>query len=171
MKSSGINRHIDDLGRIVIPRDIREHFHVNPGDSFEVFIDGDDIVLRKHSPIDSKLQHLVAMCEVLEEVMETQVMFYYDGVFIDPRRTVSIKDMPVKITTAFKEILSATEPTSFNDVQIFVDSNETQAGYAYPIVNERNILGVFVIFKQLAKLDEKMLAALTLYDQLLLKQV
>ncbi len=171
MKSSGISRHIDDLGRIVIPRDIREHFHVNPGDSFEVFIDGNDIVLRKHSPIDGKLQHLAAMCEVLEEVMETQVMFYYDGVFIDPRRTVSIKDMPIKTTTAFKDILTETKPVSFNDVQIFVDSNETQAGYAYPVMNERNILGVFVIFKQLAKLDEKMLNALSLYEQLLLKQI
>lgn len=171
MKSSGIKRHIDDLGRIVIPRDIREHFHVNAGDSFEVFIQGDDIVLRKESPIDSKLEHLSAMCEVLEEVMDTQVMFYYDGVFIDPRRTVSIKDMPIKITTAFKEILTSSEPTSFNDVQTFVDSSETQAGYAYPILSERNILGVFVIFKQLAKLDEKMLDALKLYEKFILKQI
>lgn len=171
MKSSGINRKIDDLGRIVIPRDIREHFHVNPGDNFEVFIEGEDIILRKHSPIDRQLQDLSAMCEVLEDVMEAQVMFYYDGVFIDPKRTVSVKDMPIKITTAFKEILTSVEPMSFNDVQTFLDSNETQAGYAYPILDEGNILGVFVIFKQLGKLDEKMLNALHLCEQLLLKRV
>ena len=106
-----------------------------------------------------------------EEVMETQVMFYYDGVFIDPRRTVSIKDMPIKVTTAFRDILSTTEPISFNDEQLFVDSIETQAGYAYPIMSERNLLGVFVIFKQLAKLDETMLNALELYEKLLLKQI
>ncbi|NLC54882.1 MAG: AbrB/MazE/SpoVT family DNA-binding domain-containing protein [Erysipelothrix sp.] len=171
MKNSGINRRIDDLGRIVIPRDIRDHFRVKSGDTFEIFIEDEKIVLRKFSPISKKLQHLVAMCEVLEEEMDTQVMFYYDGVFIDPRRKVSVKDLPIKTTTAFEKILADFHPTSFNDVQIFVDSAETLAGYTYPIINEGNILGVFVIFKQLAKLDEKMLNALSLCEQLLLKQI
>lgn len=171
MKSSGINRRIDELGRIVIPREIRDHFRVKAGDSFEIFIEDENIVLRKFSPINRKLEHIVAMCEVLEEIMDTQVMFYYDGVFIDPRRSVSVKDLPIKVTTAFEEVLASFTPLSFNDVQIFVDRAETQAGYTYPIVSEANILGVFVIFKQLAKLDEKMLNALHLCEQLLLKQV
>ena len=43
MKNSGINRRIDDLGRIVIPRDIRDHFRVKSGDTFEIFIEDENI--------------------------------------------------------------------------------------------------------------------------------
>lgn len=50
MKSTGIVRHVDDLGRVVIPKELRRTFGINEGDSLEVFTDGDKIVLRKYAP-------------------------------------------------------------------------------------------------------------------------
>ena len=51
MKATGIIRRMDDLGRIVIPRDIRRQLfgsaEKSEGQSMEIFIDGDDIILRK----------------------------------------------------------------------------------------------------------------------------
>ncbi len=171
MKSSGISRRIDDLGRIVIPSDIREHFKVKAGDSFDITVENEKIILTKFSPIEKELSSLYSMCEVLESVIEAKVMFYYDSVFIDPSRKISVLEYPITVTTAFEEILSNYRPTSFNDVQIFVESSETLAGYTSPIIKDGNILGVFVIFKQLAKLSDKMLDAISLFEQLLLKEV
>ena len=50
MKSTGVVRKIDDLGRIVLPRSIRTHFDIKPNDSLEIFTDGERIILQKYQP-------------------------------------------------------------------------------------------------------------------------
>ena len=47
MKSTGIVRKLDQLGRIVIPKELRTTFDINEADPIEIFVDGTDIVLRK----------------------------------------------------------------------------------------------------------------------------
>lgn len=49
MRNTGINRKIDDLGRIVIPIEMRERLGIKKQDQLEIFIDGDRIVLTKPS--------------------------------------------------------------------------------------------------------------------------
>jgi len=48
MKSIGIVRRVDELGRIVIPKETRTLMNVSEGESLDIMIDGDMIVLRKH---------------------------------------------------------------------------------------------------------------------------
>ena len=48
MKSTGIVRNLDELGRIVIPKEIRKKLGIEQKDPIEVFIDGNSIVLRKY---------------------------------------------------------------------------------------------------------------------------
>lgn len=45
MKATGITRPIDDLGRVVIPKEIRKRMHFDSGDYMEFFIDGDILIL------------------------------------------------------------------------------------------------------------------------------
>ena len=50
LKSTGIVRKVDDLGRVVIPRELRRTLGIEQGDPLEIFVDGDRIVLKKYSP-------------------------------------------------------------------------------------------------------------------------
>lgn len=50
MKSTGIVRRIDDLGRVVIPMELRRTLGITEGDPLEIFVDGDKIILRKYQP-------------------------------------------------------------------------------------------------------------------------
>ncbi len=50
MKATGIVRKVDDLGRIVIPKELRKTFDIEKDDSLEIFVDGGLIVLRKYEP-------------------------------------------------------------------------------------------------------------------------
>jgi transcriptional pleiotropic regulator of transition state genes len=50
MKSTGIVRKIDDLGRIVVPMEIRKTFGIENGDPLEIFVDGDQVILKQYSP-------------------------------------------------------------------------------------------------------------------------
>jgi len=49
MKATGIIRKTDELGRVVIPMELRRLFDIQPGDGMEVFVDGADIILRKYA--------------------------------------------------------------------------------------------------------------------------
>lgn len=48
MKDTGIVRHVDDLGRIVIPMELRRVLGINVKDPISIFTNGDQIVLKKH---------------------------------------------------------------------------------------------------------------------------
>lgn len=48
MKMTGMVRRIDELGRIVIPKEIRKSLRIQDGESIEIFIDNDSIVLKRH---------------------------------------------------------------------------------------------------------------------------
>ena len=55
MKTTGITRRIDELGRIVIPKEIRKNMHLKPGELLEIFLnDSETITLKKHSIISKK---------------------------------------------------------------------------------------------------------------------
>ena len=52
MKATGIVRRIDDLGRVVIPKEIRRTMRIREGDPLEIFTDRDgEVIFKKYSPI------------------------------------------------------------------------------------------------------------------------
>lgn len=50
MKSTGITRKLDPLGRIVLPKEMRRTLELNEGDSLEIFTEEETIILRKYNP-------------------------------------------------------------------------------------------------------------------------
>ena len=50
MKSTGIVRRVDELGRVVIPIEIRNKFNISEKDPIEIYVDGPSIVLKKVEP-------------------------------------------------------------------------------------------------------------------------
>ena len=50
MKSTGVVRQLDTLGRIVLPIELRHTLDISPKDSLEIYVDGNTIVLRKYQP-------------------------------------------------------------------------------------------------------------------------
>jgi len=52
MRSTGIVRRVDELGRIVLPIELRKTFGISEKDALEIFTDGDKIILQKYQPAD-----------------------------------------------------------------------------------------------------------------------
>ena len=50
MKSTGIVRKVDELGRIVLPIELRRTLEIEEKDSLEIYVEGDTIMLRKNKP-------------------------------------------------------------------------------------------------------------------------
>ncbi len=49
MKATGIVRHTDNLGRVVIPKELRRTLGIKEGDPVEIFVNGETVVLKKYS--------------------------------------------------------------------------------------------------------------------------
>lgn len=50
MKSTGIVRKVDELGRVVLPIELRRTLEINEKDALEIFVDGGQIILKKYQP-------------------------------------------------------------------------------------------------------------------------
>ena len=68
MKATGVVRRIDDLGRVVIPKEIRKTLHIKEGDPLEIFTDKDGgIILKKYSPIGELTEFATEYAETLSK--------------------------------------------------------------------------------------------------------
>ena len=60
MRSTGILRKVDELGRIVIPKEIRKNFRIREGDPLEIYVEKNgEILLKKYAPIGSMLDTII----------------------------------------------------------------------------------------------------------------
>jgi len=75
MKATGIVRRIDDLGRVVIPKEIRRTLRIREGDPLEIFTDRDgEVILKKYSPISELGQFAKEYVETLYETLGTPAL-------------------------------------------------------------------------------------------------
>ena len=66
MKATGIVRRIDDLGRVVIPKEIRRTMRIREGDPLEIFTDKDgELIFKKYSPIGELSDFAAQICDSL----------------------------------------------------------------------------------------------------------
>ncbi len=75
MKATGIVRRIDDLGRVVIPKEIRRTMRIREGDPLEIFTDRDgEVIFKKYSPIGELTSFAAQYCETLHKTCNLSVI-------------------------------------------------------------------------------------------------
>ena len=72
--STGIVRRIDELGRIVIPKEIRKNLRINNGDNLEIVVDGENITLKKYSQIENAMDMAQIYAESFYQVLKYNVI-------------------------------------------------------------------------------------------------
>ncbi len=70
MQDTGIVRRIDELGRVVIPKELRKTLRMREGDPLEIYTNKDELVFKKYSPISAISGYAEAVAEGIEEVIE-----------------------------------------------------------------------------------------------------
>lgn len=104
MKATGIVRRIDDLGRIVIPREIRKTLNIREGDPLELFITNEGgVCLQKYN---EHLNRFVDMCKPVLEMAKSKgitIDIYDDELRITPSKSAPWHLAEVRNVNAFKE--------------------------------------------------------------------
>ena len=67
MKSTGIVRNVDELGRIVIPKEMRKKMEISSNDPVEIFVEGDRIILTKFQSSCTFCGGILGVCEFKEK--------------------------------------------------------------------------------------------------------
>lgn len=75
ISAAGIVRRIDELGRIVIPKEMRRTMHLKEGDEMEILSSGDALTLRKYSSFESVLPIIKSTAKLLAKATDGGVLF------------------------------------------------------------------------------------------------
>ena len=126
MKATGIVRRLDDLGRLVIPKEIRKQYHLKEGDSIEFYIENEKIILEKYDTLSSKENDILKICETLQEIYKTRIYFIHQS-------ALGIEEA---VNPKFLEKCHVYRITPFKDEKIFVSDVHEISGVIYPIVIE-----------------------------------
>lgn len=111
MNTTGIVRRIDDLGRIVIPKEIRKTLRIKDGDPLEININGDSIVLRKYS--------------MLEDISDLFKIFI-DRISTMTLRNILICDRDKILCGAGYDVLSFVGKNISNDIYDFMEERKKE---------------------------------------------
>lgn len=142
MKATGIVRRIDDLGRVVIPKEIRRTMHIREGAPLEIFTnDEGDVIFRKYSPL-GEFPHLSAQCaEAIYRVTRLPVM-------ICDRERISAAAGPNRKEYVGRRISGDLDRLMLDRAEIsggrniiVADNEEETANVAVPIVASSDVVG------------------------------
>ena len=68
MQTTGIIRKIDELGRIVLPKELRKYLNINPGDDFQITIENEKIILEKYSRLQNEELELIRLINCFSSI-------------------------------------------------------------------------------------------------------
>ena len=79
MKATGIIRRVDDLGRVVIPKEIRRTLKIREGDPLEIFLENDCVCFQKYSVLGSLSEDILRVAQTMaQRTFKHQVAIYDD---------------------------------------------------------------------------------------------
>ena len=128
MKATGIVRRIDDLGRVVIPKEIRRTMRIREGDPLEIFTDKDGVViLKKYSPIYELGNFAQEYAEALNHSLKHIACICDKDIFVAVSGTAKKEFIERGISSELEEII--------NDRKTVV-ANGSEEGGMYPLVED-----------------------------------
>ncbi len=144
MKATGIVRRIDDLGRVVIPKEIRRTMRIREGDPLEIYTNNDgEVIFKKYSPIGELAESALSLCEILWKTTGTPAVIT-DRDHIVAVSGASKKELiDRKITKELEDLLENRQSYTADDsgAVLLVDSPEKRVLTMSPIISAGDILG------------------------------
>lgn len=159
MKATGIVRRIDDLGRVVIPKEIRRTLRIREGDPLEIFVDrAGEIILKKYSPINELSQFSSEYAEALFDTLHAPVLIC-DRDEVISLAGVSKKDyLERQISRMLEDTIEKRTPvfvTESSTVEFINGIEESVASYCLcPIIANGDPIGIVVLFSEDEPLGE-----------------
>lgn len=157
MKATGVVRRIDDLGRIVIPKEIRKTLRIKEGDPLEIFTDKEgEVILKKYSPIGELSEFATGYAETLAKttghiacITDKDTVIAVSG---GSKKEFLEQDLSKELEQLLedKEVYTSKEN---NEVSIPIIKNDNKerkynSQVVYPIVSQGDVIGSVILLSK-----------------------
>lgn len=150
MKATGIVRRIDDLGRVVIPKEIRRTLRIREGDPLEIYTDTEgEVIFKKYSPVGEMSPFASQYADVLARISGLPTLIS-DRDHIVAVAGVSKKEyLERRITPSLEDIMESRKNFVVNkgDNSFLqpVEGIDKSATIAYPIIASGDVIGAVIM--------------------------
>ncbi|WP_112179136.1 MULTISPECIES: stage V sporulation protein T [Paraliobacillus] len=163
MKATGIVRRIDDLGRVVIPKEIRRTLRIREGDPLEIFVDREgEVILKKYSPIRELGTFAKEYAEAIFESIGNGVLICDRDNFIavagESKKDYLGKNISQSIEKVMEDRTGLMKPDNVA-LELVADQEILNASYVmHPIIANGDPIGCVIIFsteKSMSTVEQK----------------
>ncbi len=149
MKATGIVRRIDDLGRVVIPKEIRRTMRIREGDTLEIFTGREsEVIFKKYSPVGEIGENAALFTEAAAKACGV-------GVAVCDRDTVTAASGKDKksivgknVSLTLSDLMNSRKSYTADKAGVFItDSDDGNLAHFCPIVADGSVIGGVMSYK------------------------
>lgn len=168
MKATGIVRRIDDLGRVVIPKEIRRTLRIREGDPLEIFTDREgEVILKKYSPIGELTEFSTEYAESLNDALGHMTVIADRDTIIAVAGGSKKEYLEKRVSKSLEKIMEDKKPVTITEkdktyalVTDEGDEKKYTSQVIVPIMTQGDSIGVVIILskdttKPLGELEAK----------------
>ncbi len=172
MKLAGIVRRIDELGRIVIPKEIRRTLHIKNGENLEIFIDGNKVILKKYSELGNMQELSDTITETLNSNLKTNILISDTDKFISISGPLKKKYLKEEISETILKYINGRKNVILKDKKINItkDKTENKNIFISPIISNGDAIGAIIIISE-KEMTSSNLESVTLLAKVLAKHI
>lgn len=150
MKATGIVRRVDDLGRIVIPKEIRRTLRIREGDPLEIYTEKDGgVIFRKYSPMGDLQEFASQMCEsigsatgLIAAVADRDSIIALHGA---PKRELMDKHNSADLERLMEQRKNYLYQSGDTPIQPADGAEKYRLGAAAPILSQGDLMGAVLL--------------------------
>ncbi len=150
MKATGIVRRIDDLGRVVIPKEIRRTLRIREGDPLEIYTERDgEVIFKKYSPMGDLSNLATQLCESMGKntghitaVADRDTIIALSGA---PKRDLMDKRISSELEQLMEQRKSYRYESGEPKIRVNDHVDRYHLGVASPILSEGDLMGCVMI--------------------------
>lgn len=162
MSDIGIVRRMDDLGRMVIPKEIRRNLKIREGDPLEIFIDKDSIVFRKYDPIPDPIgTQAENVAKALTDTLGSGVLVVRDNTVVAaPGNKAMLRK---NLTGTLMDKILDGESYFGRQGEELMEGYESPSDFiCTPVIHDGTVNGAVILLKEKpTNVDEKVMLAMT----------
>lgn len=157
MKATGVVRRIDDLGRVVIPKEIRKTLRIKEGEPLEIFTDKEgEIILKKYSPIGELTEFATGYAETLAKTTGHIACITDKDTVIAVSGGSKKEFLEQDISEELEKLMDDKEKYTSkenNDLAIPITKNENKerrynSQVVYPIISDGDVIGSVILLSK-----------------------
>ena len=165
MKATGVIRRVDELGRIVIPKEIRRSLRIRDGEALEIFVDGEMIALKKYSNMSNLSDLANKIVDILDDSLHKNVLITDRDSFIAISKDIKKDFYNHHISSYLEKIIARDDVVfeTFSHSIEFINGRIDHFSYKIqPVHFNGEVIGLIIVFsdESITSMDDQIISFL-----------